>query len=75
MNDIPQEDFAKVIATQIGQTNLVIRCVVRALVQQPGFDAESFLKTLGEEEQKMSDKADLSKDVIKTIIAEVEGYT
>ena len=70
------EDFeAKIIAEKIGQTHLVIRCVVRALVQQPNFDARAFIDTLAKEERQMADSASDAKDVLKLIISEVEGYS
>ena len=74
MNNVPQEELAKILVSEIAQAHLVIRCVVRALVQQPSFDAYSFLQTLKQEEQQMTNDAQQAKDVIKTIISEVEGY-
>ena len=75
MNDLPTEELAKVFGLQLAQAHLVIRCVVRALVQQPDFNAIKFLKTLQKEESGMSEDANGAKDVIKQIISEVEGYT
>ena len=63
------------IGKQIGQAHLVIRCIVRALAQQPNFDGKAFIDILATEEQKMTDSASGAKEVIKLIISEVEGYS
>lgn len=71
----PSEETIKLVGNQLGQAHLVTRCIVIALVQQPNFDAQTFLKTLRDEEKRLDERADMAKDVIKTIISEVEGYT
>jgi hypothetical protein len=74
MTDNEIKQLSEVIGKQVGQTHLVTRCVIRALVQQPGFDAGKFLHDLKEEDIKMTDAADGAKDVIQQIVSEVEGY-
>lgn len=69
------EEDATEIGKQLGQAHLVIRCIIRALVQQPNFDARSFIDILAKEEQQMTDSASGAKDVLKLIISEVEGYS
>ena len=67
----PKSEF---IAKEIGQTYVVIRCLVRAVIQQPTFDIDRFLKDLHNEEQKLTN-SESAKAVIKLIISEVEGYS
>ena len=69
------EEEATEIGKQLGQAHLVIRCVVRALAQQPNFDARAFIDILAKEEQQMTDSASGAKDVLKLIISEVEDYS
>jgi hypothetical protein len=69
------EDFEqKIIAEMLGEQFLVTRCVIRALVRQPNFDAKAFIDSLAKEEGAMTDEASGAKNMIKSIIAEVEGY-
>jgi len=69
------EEEVTEIGKQFGQAYLVIRCIVRALAQQPDFDSKAFIDILATEGQQMPDSASGAKEVIKLIISEVEGYS
>jgi hypothetical protein len=63
------------VGGSIAQTNVVICCLVRALIHQPGFDSALFIKALKDEEQRLHERLEGAKGAIRQIVAEVEGYT
>jgi hypothetical protein len=66
--------FLKTIADRVAQTEVVVYCIVRALVRQPGYDSARFLQALKEEEMNLPEGGREAKSLIKNIISGVEGY-